>query len=284
MPPAPLGQNFLGDVSWRSRIADLLGIHKNEVWIEIGAGHGEMTELLAARSARVVAIELDAQLAAGLRKRAAAWGNVEVVEADVLTADLAHLAGAARFRIYGNIPYYITSPILHRIFSLTHHPDSAQLVMQLEVAERLVSPPGHREYGYLSVATQFYSKPEIFAKIPPGAFRPPPKVDSALVSLRFPGAGAELKVNNPLAFLDFVQACFAQKRKTLANNLRGALGRRKRGKAAAPSESIGKALAEAFQEAGIAPTARAEQLTVAQFATLFHFLGSPTVSTKPPAG
>src|ERR1039458_1444388 len=111
MCPAPLGQNFLGDLAWRKRIADVLPIRAGDTWLEIGAGHGEMTEFLAQLATRVIAIELDAQLAAGLRKRAEEWPNVAVVESDVLIADLAQLAGSNRFRIYGNIPYYITSPI-----------------------------------------------------------------------------------------------------------------------------------------------------------------------------
>jgi 16S rRNA (adenine1518-N6/adenine1519-N6)-dimethyltransferase len=147
MSPAPLGQNFLGDPAWRKRIAEGLPIYAGETWIEIGAGHGEMTEVLAQRATRVIAIELDAQLAHGLRERTKDWPNVAIVESDVLLADLAQLAGDDPFRVYGNIPYYITSPILHRIFAMPKAPKSAHLVMQLEVAERLVSPPRHREYG-----------------------------------------------------------------------------------------------------------------------------------------
>jgi len=269
MSPAPLGQNFLGDAAWRKRIADVLPVRDGDTWIEIGAGHGEMTKFLAKRAARVIAIELDAQLAAGLRKRISDWPNVSLVESDVLDADLALLAGADSFRIYGNIPYYITSPILHRVFALSRHPESAHFVMQLEVAQRLVSPPGHREYGYLSVATQFYSTPEITFKIPPGAFRPPPKVDSALVTLNFPGAGDKLQLENPAAFMEFVQLCFAQKRKTLANNLRAKFSAKKPRRKAASRTASEPSLIEVLRAAEISPTARAEELTVAQLATLF---------------
>jgi 16S rRNA (adenine1518-N6/adenine1519-N6)-dimethyltransferase len=276
MCPAPLGQNFLASADWRERIAGMLNIRAGDVWLEIGAGHGEMTELLAARAARVVAIELDAQLAAGLRKRAAAWPNVEIVESDVLRADLATLAASEKFRVYGNIPYYITSPILHRIFALDRHPESAHLVMQLEVAERLVSAPGHREYGYLSVATQFYSRPEILTKIPPGAFRPPPKVSSALVALCFPGANKDLAVVDPAAFLEFVQACFAQKRKTLANNLRGRPSTRKTQKKGGPKNESEDPLQKLLLGAGIPAKARAEQLTIPQFVALYDAFASLT--------
>jgi 16S rRNA (adenine1518-N6/adenine1519-N6)-dimethyltransferase len=272
MSPAPLGQNFLGDPAWRKRIAEGLPIHAGDTWIEIGAGHGEMTESLAKRATRVIAIELDAQLAHGLRERAVAWPNVTIVESDVLLADLAELTGADPFRVYGNIPYYITSPILHRIFAMPRHPKSAHLVMQLEVAERLVSPPKHREYGYLSVATQFYSTPEITFRIPPGAFRPPPKVDSALVTLNFPGAGAKLQICDPFAFMEFVQLCFAQKRKTLANNLRAKFARKKTSRNKSPNSEPEFDLPEVLRDAEISATARAEELTVAQLAELFRSL------------
>ena len=272
MSPAPLGQNFLGDPAWRKRIAEGLPVHAGDTWIEIGAGHGEMTEFLAQRATRVIAIELDAQLAAGLRKRVEGWPNVAIVESDVLIADLAQLAGETPFRIYGNIPYYITSPILHRIFALPRHPKSAHLVMQLEVAERLVSPPGHREYGYLSVATQFYSTPQIQLKIPPGAFRPPPKVDSALVTLNFPGAGDKLNLRDTSAFMDFVQLCFAQKRKTLANNLRAKFAKKESPRKKSSTNDPEFDLPEILHTSNISATARAEELTVAQLAALFDAL------------
>jgi 16S rRNA (adenine1518-N6/adenine1519-N6)-dimethyltransferase len=275
MSPAPLGQNFLGDPAWRKRIAEGLPIHAADTWLEIGAGHGEMTEFLAQRATRVIAIELDAQLAAGLRKRAKEdWPNVSVVESDVLIADLAQLAAENPFRIYGNIPYYITSPILHRIFALPRQPQSAHLVMQLEVAERLVSPPGHREYGYLSVATQFYSAPQIQLKIPPGAFRPPPKVDSALVTLNFPGANAKLQIRDDAAFMDFVQLCFAQKRKTLTNNLRAKFAKKKPSRKNSSTTAPTFDLQEILRSADISATARAEELTIVQFASLFHALSA----------
>jgi 16S rRNA (adenine1518-N6/adenine1519-N6)-dimethyltransferase len=272
MSPAPLGQNFLGDPAWRKRIAEGLPIHAGETWIEIGAGHGEMTEFLAARAPRVIAIELDAQLAHGLRERAAEWPNVTVVESDVLLADLAQLAGEDLFRVYGNIPYYITSPILHRIFAMPRVPKSAHLVMQLEVAERLVSPPKHREYGYLSVATQFYSTPEITFRIPPGAFRPPPKVDSALVTLNFPGAGANLEMRDSSAFMEFVQLCFAQKRKTLVNNLRAKFATKKASRKTTSDGAAEFDLAEVLRDANISATARAEELSVLQLAMLYRAL------------
>jgi len=282
MVPAPLGQNFLAGKEWRERIINLLGARAGDVWLEIGAGHGEMTELLAGRAARVIALELDAQLAAGLRKRAANWPNVEVVEADVLTSDLASIAGAANFRIYGSIPYYITSPILHHVFNSAAYIESAYLIVQLEVAERLVAKPGRREYGYLSVATQLYSRPEILLKIPPGAFRPQPKVYSALVALRFPGLGTGLNWGDTPAFLEFVQGCFAHKRKTLVNNLRGKPLSAKPSRGGERGKSVRHPLLDILHDAGISESARAEELSLDQFAALHRILNSRgnTIQTK----
>ncbi len=282
MSPSRLGQNFLADAAWRARIAALLDAGAGDTWVEIGAGHGEMTELLANSGARVVAIELDAGLATTLRKRAAAWPHVEVIEADVLEVDLAQIAGARQFKVYGNIPYYITSPILHRIFEVCEkHPGailSAHLVMQLEVAARLTAPPGkgpgRKEYGYLSAATQFHSKPEILLKIPPGAFRPRPKVASALVRLSFPGEGIHPDVSNSNKFMKFVQGCFAQKRKTLANNLRTMRLTSIAEKNRPTGDPGAQAVIEVMSEAGIEAGARAEQLTLAQFAALYRLIGN----------
>jgi 16S rRNA (adenine1518-N6/adenine1519-N6)-dimethyltransferase len=152
------------------------------------------------------------------------------------------------------LPYYITSPILHRLFEHADRIAAIHIVIQFEVAVRIVAQPGRRDYGYLSVVSQWFSRPEIDFRIPPGAFRPPPKVASALVSFRMHGARAKNSVEDENAFLDFVKECFAQKRKTLRNNLRVRLGAR--------TEDV-------LREASLSPDARAEQLTVSQFAALF---------------
>jgi 16S rRNA (adenine1518-N6/adenine1519-N6)-dimethyltransferase len=253
MSPEKLGQHFLTDTSWQERIARAVRIDGG-VWVEIGAGHGEMTTRLAQRASQVFAIELDRRLAARLREAAASLENVEVVERDVLAVDFAKLTGGARFSVYGNLPYYITSPILHRLFEHADQITAIHIVIQFEVAARIVAPPGRRDYGYLSVVSQWFSRPEIAFRIPPGAFRPPPKVASALVSLGLPGERAQHPLDNENAFLDFVKECFAQKRKTLRNNLRQRLGTR--------SEEV-------LRGAGLSPGARAEELSVAQLAALF---------------
>ena len=189
-----LGQHFLASESWRERIHSTLPIRANDLWIEIGAGHGEMTESLARAAGRVLAIETDLRLAEGLRQRASEWPNVEIVESDVLAVDFAALAGAKPFRVYGNLPYYITSPILHHLFEFADQIDSIHIVIQHEVAARIAALPGGRTYAYLSAFCHYYSRPEIRLRIPPGAFRPPPKVTSALLEMRLPGERAELGV------------------------------------------------------------------------------------------
>jgi 16S rRNA (adenine1518-N6/adenine1519-N6)-dimethyltransferase len=253
-----LGQHFLSAPGWQKRILDTLPGGANDLWIEIGPGHGEMTRLLAARCRRLIAIEADPQLAARLEETVRAepdeWPGVEIVSGDVLELDLAELAGG-KFRVYGNLPYYITSPILHQLFGYANQIASIHVVMQLEVAARIVARPGRREYGYLSAACQFYTQPALALKIPPGGFRPPPKVTSALVHMALPGEGASLGITDQAKFLKFVQLCFAHKRKTLRNNLRGI----------ASDQRIHEALASC----GLRSDARAEQLSLAHFTALY---------------
>lgn len=186
--------------------------------IEIGPGRGALTARLLPRCGRLIAIELDPPLTEHLRRRFAAAGRLEIVAADVLATDLAQWGEAV---IAGNLPYYITSPILEKVLALGALVKRAVLLVQKEVAERLAAAPGGREYGFLSVRTQFLARVELLFTVPPAAFQPPPKVDSALVRLTpFPRA-AELGIADPGGFLDFAALCFRQKRKTLRNNLAG---------------------------------------------------------------
>lgn len=243
------------------RILDTLACRPEDAWLEIGAGHGEMTAGLAETDAVVVAVERDATLAAALRAQLADFPRARVVAGDILETSLAALAceaGVARWRVYGNLPYYITSPILQHLFASIELIADIHIVVQREVAERLAAVPKTRDYGYLSVLTQFYTMPEILLPIPRGAFRPPPKVESALVRLEPPGARTALGVADTEAFLRFAGACFRQKRKTLANNLRAQYG----------AERVAGALATA----GLNPRARAEELTLDAFARLFRLL------------
>jgi 16S rRNA (adenine1518-N6/adenine1519-N6)-dimethyltransferase len=271
-----LGQNFLADEEWRERIFEAMHpvapSHAGAgVWIEVGAGHGEMTTLLARHAERVLAIELDAALLQQLRRMAEALPNVTVVAGDVLELDLEQLAGGRPFRVYGNLPYYITSPIVHWLFESATKPEMAYIMVQLEVAERLAAHPGVRDYGYLSAFTQFYARPEILLRVPSRAFHPRPQVDSALVSLRTPGLGATLGVRDERAFLHFLKGCFAQKRKTLRNNLR-AMGF----PLVAAGGEPGKKPEVLLESAGISEHARAEELGLEQLARLFAALPAAT--------
>ena len=155
-----MGQHFLKDLGWRKRILETLPRGDEENWLEIGAGHGEMTELLVAEGRRVVAVEADAKLTEGLRARAEDWGKVEIVAGDILKLDLKKIF-QGKFRVYGNLPYYITSPILHHLFEYADGIASIHIVIQLEVAARIVAPPGRRDYGYLSAFCQYYARPKI---------------------------------------------------------------------------------------------------------------------------
>jgi len=251
-----LGQHFLSAPGWQEKILGTLPRALGDVWVEIGPGHGEMTRHLARRARRLIAIEADARLAAALRD--AALPNVTIVSGDVLGQDLARLTDNELVRVYGNLPYYITSPILHQLFAYADRIASIHIVIQYEVAARIVARPGRREYGYLSAACQFYTHPKIALKIPPGAFRPPPQVQSALVEMELPGERASLGIRNEGKFLKFIQLCFGQKRKVLRNNLR----------TLATDDRIGAAL----ESSSLRPDARAEQLSLAQFAALFAAL------------
>ncbi len=263
-----LGQHFLSDAGWREKIARAIGVSRNSssfsipgepkdfCWIEIGAGHGEMTQHLAATGKPVIAVELDPPLARRLEDLVVQFPNVTVHQNDVLKADLHALAAGRRVRIYGNLPYYITSPILHHFFEFADLIDEIHIVIQLEVAFRLVARPGTRDYGYLSVLTQYFCKPVISLKIPRAAFRPPPEVGSALVSMKLPGESCALNPMDRDRFLEFVKLCFAQKRKTLVNNLR--------------SISAPGATRSALATLGLQPEVRAEELSVKQLFSTYQ--------------
>jgi 16S rRNA (adenine1518-N6/adenine1519-N6)-dimethyltransferase len=274
-----LGQHFLSDGEWREKIARAIRVSKHGMetpanfsapdycWIEIGAGHGEMTEYLVGTGVPVYAVELDPSLIAQLQRLAAKHPNLTVVPGDVLEADLPALADGRRIRLYGNLPYYITSPILHRFFSFAEQIEEIHIVIQLEVALRLAAEPDDPDYGYLSVATQFYTRPEFVLELPPEAFHPPPEVASALVTLRLPGPGAQFGVGDTGIFLDFVKLCFGQKRKTLANNLR---------QIAKPQQ-----IRELLKELKVREDARAEQLSVPQFAAVYRAISSAIPAAGP---
>jgi len=250
-----LGQNFLHDVEAIRRIAAALGDCSGTTVIEIGPGRGAVTQALVARARHVIAVELDAGLAAGLRAEFPA-DKVTVVEQDVLQFDFAAAAAQidGRAAVVGNLPYYITSPILHRLAENHAILDRAVLMMQREVADRVCAGPGSRDYGLLSVTAQMYGDVEKLFTLPPGAFSPPPQVHSTVIRWRFAPRFQELGVDET-RFLHFVRTAFAQKRKTLANNLRAA--------GVAPAT-----ISQALSAAAIDLQARAEAISIASLAAL----------------
>ncbi len=229
--------------------------------IEIGPGRGALTEALLARAAKVIAIEVDPVLVHYLQQKfreALESGRLELVQGDVLKTDLAGLllgapAPDAPLTIAGNLPYYITSPILERVFALGRLWSRAVFMVQSEVAARLAASPGGRQYGYLSVLTQIHARPRILFEVPRTAFRPAPKVDSAVVLLEPRDAAEEWNLPDKAAFLRFASACFQHKRKTLRNNL---------------APAYGKDRMDALAEGRL----RAEQLSLPQLAALYRQL------------
>jgi 16S rRNA (adenine1518-N6/adenine1519-N6)-dimethyltransferase len=249
-----LGQHFLRDAGIARAIVELVAPTANDLVVEIGPGEGALTAELARRAGRLIALEVDPVLAAQLRLR---FPGVEIVEADARTWDYGTLAAppGGRVLVVGNLPYSVGKPILMALVAARTAIDAMALMLQREVAERVAAAPGSRVYGSLSVLTQFYCDVELSLRVPAGAFRPPPKVESAVIRLgvlRSP----RVAVADERRFHVVVRAAFAQRRKTLANALSAGLGR--------PAE----ALRTAAGPAGIDLSRRAETLTIFEFAEL----------------
>ena len=257
-----LGQNFLVDDDARRRIVDALGDVSGRTVVEIGPGHGAITEILAERCARLIAVELDRALAAELRFRYRERDNVRILEQDVLTVNFSALVGdSSGIDVVGNLPYYITSDILLHLFAAAR--DSrlhrAVLMMQREVGERIAAAPGVKEYGLLSATTQMYAEVQALMVLPPSAFNPPPAVHSSVVRLEFRPRFTELEVDAG-GFDRFLKLAFAQKRKTLRKNLRVA-------------GYGGDVVARAWPD-GLAEAVRAEQVGLETMAALYRGLVS----------
>lgn len=251
-PKKSFGQHFLHEKRYIERIVSAIAPKDGDTLVEIGPGEGALTLPLLRAAGHLTAIELDTDLIPALGERAAAVGELRIVHADVLKVDFAALArelGAPRLRIAGNLPYYISSPIL---FHCVEHAAAIQdmhFMLQKEVVDRMAAEPGSKVYGRLSVMLQLACRVTPLFDVPPGAFRPPPKVESSVVRL-VPLAPAERHDADPQAVHAMVKAAFAQRRKTLSNALRQLLG------------------AEAIREAGIEPGARAETLSPLDFVRL----------------
>ena len=271
-----LGQNFLTDRGAAERIVAALGDISQATVLEIGPGRGALTSLLAPKANQLIAVELDRVLAAQLRMKYTLRENVEIIEGDILKIDLATLltkrsyplAGLAPAaprpaRAVGNIPYYITSGILLHLLAFHAYFETIVLLVQHEVAERIAAQPGHREYGLLSATVQLHARVEKLFTLPPGAFFPPPKVQSTALRLTMAPQMERLRVAEP-AFVDFLKLSFGQKRKTLANNLKSSYGQEE--------------ISHALSKAGVRRDVRAEALPLDKAAAIFRLLAGKGLS------
>ncbi len=249
-----LGQHFLRDPLIAQAIVDVLAPGKGDLVVEIGPGEGALTAELQRRAGRVIALEIDPALVARLRARLA---SVEVIEADARRWNYRTLprSPGGRVVVIGNLPYSVAKPILQSLVEARTAIDEMVLMLQREVADRVAAPPGGRIYGSLSVLTQLYCDVRVALRVPAGAFRPPPRVESAVLHLRvLPEPRVE--VLDERRFSGVVRAAFTHRRKTLTNALAGSLG--------VPADYV-RAAAE---ETGIDPGRRAETLTIPEFAAL----------------
>lgn len=268
-----LGQHFLASEPAARRIVDALGDISHATVLEIGPGRGAITDLLAPRTYRLIAVELDRVLAAQLRMKFATRPAVEIIEGDILKIELDTIFGPKpgsaqpgmnftpqHALVVGNLPYYITSDILLRLFAYHRYFSAIIIMVQKEVADRLAASPGTREYGLLSATAQLYGRVEKLFTLPPGAFAPPPKVHSSVVRVDIDPRSASLRVPEK-EFIAFLKLSFGQKRKTLWNNLK--------------SHFEHGAIQKAFSGSGIKPAVRAESLSLEESAILFrHLQGS----------
>jgi 16S rRNA (adenine1518-N6/adenine1519-N6)-dimethyltransferase len=265
-----LGQNFLNDHGAALRIVEALGDISNRTVIEIGPGEGMLTDLLVPRAKRVIGVELDRVLAAQLRMRYATKPNIEILESDFVTAEFPSMLGRRpgplhdlrptkpeTVDIVGNLPYYITSDIVLRILELHAGIERAVVMVQREVADRISAAPGSRDYGLLSATAQLYAHVEKLFTLPPEAFTPPPEVHSTVLRLTMAPRVEELQVQEA-PFIQLLKLAFAQKRKTLANNLKGSY-----------SDSSIKA---GLKAAGLRSDVRAEAVPLAEMAKLSRSL------------
>jgi 16S rRNA (adenine1518-N6/adenine1519-N6)-dimethyltransferase len=253
-----LGQNFLRDESVLDTILSHANIQSSDTVLEIGAGLGILTEILSEKAGEVVSLEIDPILYAYLTNLFRDRQNVRILLQDILKFDTGILPEKG-VKVIANLPYYISTPILMRLFESISHFSLILIMLQKELAERITAGPGTKKYGSLSIAVQFNTQTDIVSHVPRTAFYPVPKVDSALVRLQVLSR-PPVEVINEESFFRMVRAAFAQRRKTLRNSLLSS-GR----------YPVGK-LDKAFEATGILPARRAETLSIQEFAELFKFL------------
>ena len=255
------GQNFLIDTHVLDKIIRSAEITKDDFVLEIGPGIGTMTQYLACAAGKVVAVEIDRDLIPILEDTLEGYDNVTVINDDVLKVDIAKLAeeqnGGKPIKVVANLPYYITTPIIMGLFEKRVPVKSITVMVQKEVADRMQTGPGSKDYGALSLAVQYYAKPYIVANVPPNCFMPRPKVGSAVIRLdRFEKPPVEVKDENQM--FRIIRASFNQRRKTLANGLRNS----------AELDFTKEKIEKAIETLGKGPSVRGEALTLEEFAKL----------------
>lgn len=259
------GQNFLIDTHVLDKIIDASGVKEDDFVLEIGPGIGTMTQYLCERAREVVAVEIDKNLIPILSDTLKNYSNVTVINEDILKLDICKLAEEKNqgkpIKVVANLPYYITTPIIMGLFE-SHVPiDSITIMVQKEVAERMQEKPGSKEYGALSLAVQYYAKPEIVANVPPNCFMPRPNVGSAVIRLTR-HTEPKIVVKDEKFMFKLIRASFNQRRKTLQNGINNSA-----------ELSISKdAVVEALRKMGLSESIRGEALTLAQFAELSDLL------------
>ncbi|MBQ8139888.1 MAG: 16S rRNA (adenine(1518)-N(6)/adenine(1519)-N(6))-dimethyltransferase RsmA [Lachnospiraceae bacterium] len=259
------GQNFLIDTHVLDKIVSAAGVTKDDLVLEIGPGIGTMTQYLAEAAREVVAVEIDKNLIPILEETLSEYDNVTILNEDILKVDIAALAeeknGGKPIKVVANLPYYITTPIIMGLFESGVPLDNITIMVQKEVADRMQVGPGTKDYGALSLAVQYYAKPEIVANVPPNCFIPRPNVGSAVIRLtRYPKPPVE--VEDPKKMFALIRASFNQRRKTLVNGLSNAP------EIKASKEDVQNAIAKM----GLSETIRGEALTLEQFAALSNLL------------
>lgn len=251
-PKKHLGQNFLYDPSILKRIIDVSGISSNDLVVEIGPGPGRLTRLLAESAERVIGIELDRGLYERLKEEVAEYGNIELIHGDALKYDYEKLP---EFKVVANIPYYITTPIIFRLIECRENLRSMTLTIQREVAERIIAKPGNKDYGVLSIMTQYHAVPSLKFIIPKGAFRPVPKVDSAVLYMEIRKSPL-VNIKDENIFFNVVKTAFSQRRKMLLNSLK----------------PLNEDIKDKIAECRIDPKRRPETLSIEEFASLADVL------------
>ena len=253
-----LGQNFLIDGAVVDGIVEAAEIGPGDRVLEIGPGIGTLTQGLAEAGADITAVELDKKLPEVLAHTLKGYDNVRIVPGDILKVNIREIMGEGTFKVVANLPYYITTPILMALLEKKLPITHIVTMVQKEVAERMIADPGGRDYGALSVAVQYYTLPNIVMEVPPKSFLPAPEVDSVVISCRVREVPA-VQASDEKLFFRVVKAAFGQRRKTLANAMKGAGFERER-------------MIPAFEKTGIDMTRRGETLSLEEFAQLANAL------------